>query len=275
MEPIQKFQEDFEQMILHKEFHQLSAQEINILDAEGLGEEEYNQIRATLISLNDLEEEHDQPNALLKQKLMDVFDQGAQSKGRIIRWPLWTGIGLAVAAMFVMGMFIFNPESNRFDVNKQVAQELKLNVDSPENPAPEFIFTPPQMEVETGVTSDSEVNDVNVSGASEESMSPIEAPKEESTISYAERSAAEDVDIANPVMKAEIRSEVNATLASSSSTVLSSNTSPTSYKWDSAVISETVLKENGKASKRKKEKSKASFSLADFPQSMDKTVTVY
>jgi len=73
MEPIQKFQEDFEQMILHKEFHQLSAQEINILDAEGLGEEEYNQIRATLISLNDLEEEHDQLNALLKQKLMDVY----------------------------------------------------------------------------------------------------------------------------------------------------------------------------------------------------------
>jgi hypothetical protein len=278
MQAFNHFQEDFEQMILQKEFHQLSASELKILDAEGMGEEEYNQIRTMLLSLNDLEEETEEPSAALKQKLLDVFDEGKEKKGIIIRWPIIVGISLAAAAMIALGIFLFNPDANHFEVKNEVSQELKsIRKEDSELP----LVTDTQQSELSIVEAEKPNVDVSVS---EEISVPDNQDNQDNhifepihKIELAEAPvAAKDAEAEqNEKIKAPVITDGNATLANSSipMTVTSAHVG-NSYTWDNSVTNNLSGVAVSEKSKKKNDNQK-SMSLAEFPQLISNTVTIY
>lgn len=273
MQAFNHFQEDFEQIILQKEFHQLSASELKILDAEGMGEEEYNQIRTMLLSLNDLEEEIEEPSAALKQKLLDVFDEGKEKKGIIIRWPIIVGISLAAAAMIALGIFLFNPDANHFEVKNEVSQELKSIKKQDSEP---LLITDTQKS-ELSIVEVEKPN-AEVSVSTDEVATP-ESPTFEPIQKIELAEAPVDAKDAEAEMKEKIKAPVitegSATLAKSSipMTVTSAHVG-NSYTWDNSVSNSLKDVAISEKSKKKKENQK-SMSLAEFPQLISNAVTLY
>jgi len=272
MQAFNHFQEDFEQMILQKEFHQLSASELKILDAEGMGEEEYNQIRTMLLSLNDLEEETEEPSAALKQKLLDVFDEGKEKKGIIIRWPIIVGISLAAAAMIALGIFLFNPDANHFEVKNEVSQELKsIKKDDSEIP----LVTDTQHSELNTVEVESPSVEVSASDEVAAPESPSFEPIHKIELAEAPVSAKDAEAALEEKIKAPVNTDGNATLANSSipMTVTSAHVG-NSYTWDNSVSNSVIEVAVSEKSKKKNDNQK-SMSLAEFPQLISNAVTIY
>jgi hypothetical protein len=272
MQAFNHFQEDFEQMILQKEFHQLSASELKILDAEGLGEEEYNQIRTMLISLNDLDEETDQPSAALKQKLLDVFDEGEEKKGIIIRWPIIVGISLAAAAMIALGIFLFNPDANHFEVKNEVSQELK-SIKKEDSELP--LVSDTQLSELSAAEVAKPIDEVSVSNDLATPESPSFEPVREIELAEAPVDAKDEEVVVEAKIKTPVITDGNATLANSSTpmTITSAHVG-NSYTWDNTVsnsIKEVAVSEKSK----KKNDNQKSMSLAEFPQLISNAVTIY
>lgn len=274
MQPFNHFQEDFEQIILQKEFHQLNAAELKNLGAENMSEEEYNHIRRMLLSLNELDEESEQPSAALKQKLLDVFDEGKEKKGIIIRWPIIAGITLAAAAMIALGIFLFHPDSDHFELKNEVSQEISLKKEKE-------LDIPSVTDTIKTVTNNS--GNETLVKTDEVAVSNDEAPLENSSfepikkleLAEAPVEAKEEVEMKDVSAKAPVATEANATLSSGSTVTLSSAHYGNSYNWDSNVSNSTKELAVLEKSKSKKEKQQQSLSLADFPQVISNTVTVY
>ncbi len=274
MEPFNHFQEDFEQLILQKEFHQLHATDLKNLGAENMSEDEYNHIRRMLLSLNELDEETEQPSAALKQKLLDVFDEGKEKKGIIIRWPIIAGITLAAAAMIALGIFLFHPDSDHFELKNDVSQDIRPSTKK-DLDVPSVTDT---LKIETNSTGcETQVKTEEVAVANDDlppgnsSFEPIkkldlvEAPVE----------AKEEVEMKDVAVKAPTVTDANATLSSGSTVTLSSAHFGNSYNWDNNVSNSTKELAVLEKSKSKKEKQQQSLSLADFPQVISNTVTIY
>jgi hypothetical protein len=121
MESFEKYSQEFEQLILNKEYSLLNKSELQQLDAEGLSEEEYYQIRETLLAIKEMDSEMEFPSENVKNKLLDVFDEGPQKQTRIIVFPMWAKLSLLAAACIALGLFLFNPNSTIYNVTNDVA----------------------------------------------------------------------------------------------------------------------------------------------------------
>jgi hypothetical protein len=125
MSNFEKFSDDFEKLILSREFKELSEEELRNLKAEGITEDEFNKIKGTLASLQSLEEDKIAPSSTIKSELMAAFDEPQKEEGRIIRWPFWITTGLSVAALLVLGLFVIKPNFMNVDSNTPVAQRVE------------------------------------------------------------------------------------------------------------------------------------------------------
>jgi hypothetical protein len=99
----------------------LNKNELQQLDAEGLSEEEYYQIRETLLAIKEMDSELEFQSEHVKNKLLDVFDEGAQKQARIIVFPMWAKLTLLAAACIALGLFLFNPNSTIYNTTNEVA----------------------------------------------------------------------------------------------------------------------------------------------------------
>lgn len=272
------FSENFEQLLLQKSFHELNADELKALDAEGMGEDEYNQIRATLISLEDLDEELDLPSANRKEELLAIFDEGADKKGIVIRWPVWSAVGMAVAAMIAVAFFLFRPDQASYDSTINVAQSIDKKEDAASK---ERVVTEP--------AATSNLNDVQKDEVEQVEVSVAEHANEASPVEYAtervEEINAPLQEDGGPMLekKREVvaptvatSDNITSTLSSGNSVTLSTN-AVTSYKWDASTLSNITVAEKKKS--RKKENPpiapSQSIALSTIPQAIQTTVTVF
>lgn len=272
------FSENFEQILLQKSFHELNADELKALDAEGMGEDEYNQIRATLISLEDLDEELDLPSANRKEELLAIFDEGADKKGIVIRWPVWSAVGLAVAAMIAVAFFLFRPDQASYETGSNVAQSIDKK---------EVSASKERVDTEPAATSN--VNDVQKDEVNPVEVSVAEHADEASPVEYAtervEEINAPLQEDAGPMLekKREViaptvttSDNITSTFSSGNSVTLSTN-AVTSYKWDASTLSNITVAEKKKS--RKKENPpiapSQSIALSTIPQAIQTTVTVF
>lgn len=126
MNNFDKFSDDFEKLILSKEFNDLSNLELKSLEAEGITEEEFNKIKNTLASLESLEEDSIEPSKDIKAQLMAAFDEPTKKEPRIINWPFWISSGLSIAALFAIAFFVIKPSFFNSDSQQPVAQKIEL-----------------------------------------------------------------------------------------------------------------------------------------------------
>ncbi|MFM2285003.1 MAG: hypothetical protein RLZZ543_500 [Bacteroidota bacterium] len=272
------FSENFEQLLLQKSFHELNADELKALDAEGMGEDEYNQIRATLISLEDLDEELDLPSANRKEELLAIFDEGAEKKGIVIRWPVWSAVGLAVAAMIAVAFFLFRPDQASYDTGSNVAQSLDKKEDSSSK---ELVVTEPSTSLKTDEVQRENEKQLEVSVAEHadeaspvvytaERVEEINAPLQEDAGPMLEKKQ----EVVAPIVSTS--DNITSTFSSGNSVTLSTN-AVTTYKWDATSLSNVAVAEKKK--NRKKENADVtliqSIALSAIPQAIQTTVTVF
>jgi hypothetical protein len=123
------FSEDFEKLILNKSFSELSPEELNSLETNGISEEEYKNVQQMLKAMSELEEEEIQPSSALRDKLMDSFNHPSKQSGKIISLQTWIISGLSAAALITLVFFLFKPEfsprSNTTKLSDQVINSDK------------------------------------------------------------------------------------------------------------------------------------------------------
>jgi hypothetical protein len=273
MDPFDKFQDDFESIIIQKEFKMLTREELKMIDAEGLSEDEYNAIRQTLISLSELDQEASNPSGEIKQNLMDLFDRLPLKEARIIRWPFWTSLGIAAAAMFALLFFVVNQNTEMLNPISQIAQDISSKLKTTDSAVPKT--TDPVQKRETINTSASETN------------SPIQsdnkgvAPTSDSeTNDAAQEYLSGNKPGRSPLVEPSTVQESIASSISSNTSVKQSVTAPASnYNWaDSEIQNSTV---NPKKSRKERNVTihsndvQTSSSLAESPELILTTVTVY
>jgi len=144
------FPDGFEEMIVNKRYHELNAFELKQLSDEHISELEYDQIRNTLLSLGNLEEEMPEPSAGLRDKLLDAFDEKTERKPKVIMFRMWS-IAATAAALLIAVLLIIKPYEK--EMNKGISQ---INSSDKENslvnkePQAEFksknIPMPPEVE---------------------------------------------------------------------------------------------------------------------------------
>ena len=260
MESFEKYSQEFEQLILNKEYSLLNKSELQQLDAEGLSEEEYYQIRETLLAIKEMDSEMEFPSDNVKNKLLDVFDEGAQKQARIIVFPMWAKLSLLAAACIALGLFLFNPNSTIYNTTNDVASNSQSSTKEHQvinNTSSERV----------GVSNDQipiidntskENNQVDEIQSSDESiptstnsdnqMGVSEIPMEESP---------QEIAISNT------------SVAQSQPATLTTSSIPTSsYKWTNSLESE-------KSETVENNVTVQSVSLADFPNVIHQTVTIY
>lgn len=187
MNNFDKFPDDFEKLILSKEFNDLSNLELKSLEAEGITEEEFNKIKNTLASLESLEEDSIEPSKDIKAQLMAAFDEPTKKEPRIIKWPFWISSGLSIAALFAIAFFVIKPSLFNSDSQQPVAQKIEME--------PKVEVTASKELVQSDFNEDEMSNEVNAE----------EAPNSlnESSNSIIEESAVMDVQESTEPMQIE------------------------------------------------------------------------
>jgi len=260
MESFEKYSQEFEQLILNKEYSLLNKSELQQLDAEGLSEEEYYQIRETLLAIKEMDSEMEFPSEHVKNKLLDVFDEGAQKQARIIVFPMWAKLTLLAAACIALGLFLFNPNSTIYNTTNEVASNSQSSANEDQvinNTSSESTVVSTDQTPNIDNTS-KETNQVDEIQSGDESISTI-------------------TNSDNQVGASEIPMEVtptaivtsNTSVSNSQPATLTTSSIPTSaFKWTNSLESE-------KSEDVENNVIVQSVSLADFPTVISQTVTIY
>ena len=260
MESFEKYSQEFEQLILNKEYSLLNKNELQQLDAEGLSEEEYYQIRETLLAIKEMDSELEFPSEHVKNKLLDVFDEGAQKQARIIVFPMWAKLTLLAAACIALGLFLFNPNSTIYNTTNEVASnsQSSANEDQVINNTSSESNTVSTDQTPIIDNTSKETNQVDEIQSSDESISTITSSDNQvggSEILMEDAPTA----IANS----------NTSVSNSQPATLTTSSIPTSaYKWTNSLESE-------KSEDVESNVVVQSVSLADFPNVISQTVTIY
>ena len=260
MESFEKYSQEFEQLILNKEYSLLNKSELQQLDAEGLSEEEYYQIRETLLAIKEMDSEMEFPSENVKNKLLDVFDEGAKKQARIIVFPMWAKLSLLAAACIALGLFLFNPNSTIYNTTNDVASNSQSSANEDQvihNTSSEnSIVSTDQTPIIDNISE--ETNQVDEIQSGDESISSI-------TNSDNQVGASEIPMEDTPTAIANS----NTTVCQTQPTSLTTNSIPTtSFKWTNSLESE-------KSEDVENNVVVQSVSLADFPNVINQTVTIY
>ena len=260
MESFEKYSQEFEQLILNKEYSLLNKNELQQLDAEGLSEEEYYQIRETLLAIKEMDSELEFPSEHVKNKLLDVFDEGAQKQARIIVFPMWAKLTLLAAACIALGLFLFNPNSTIYNTTNEVASnsQSSANEDQVINNTSSESNTVSTDQTPIIDNTSKETNQVDEIQTSDESISTITNSDNQMGVSEIPMEDAPTA-IANS----------NTSVSNSQTATLTTGSIPTSaYKWTNSLESE-------KSEDVESNVVVQSVSLADFPNVISQTVTIY
>ena len=260
MESFEKYSQEFEQLILNKEYSLLNKSELQQLDAEGLSEEEYYQIRETLLAIKEMDSEVEFPSEHVKNKLLDVFDEGAQKQDRIIVFPMWAKLTLMAAACIALGLFLFNPNSTIYNTTNEVASnsQSSANEDQVINNTSSESNTVSTDQTPIIDNTSKETNQVDEIQTSDESISTITNSDNQMGVSEIPMEDAPTA-IANS----------NTSVSNSQTATLTTGSIPTSaYKWTNSLESE-------KSEDVESNVVVQSVSLADFPNVISQTVTIY
>ena len=260
MESFEKYSQEFEQLILNKEYSLLNKSELQQLDAEGLSEEEYYQIRETLLAIKEMDSEMEFPSENVKNKLLDVFDEGAKKQARIIVFPMWAKLSLLAAACIALGLFLFNPNSTIYNTTNDVASNSQsstkehqvINNTSSENSAVSKDQTPNIDNISE------ENNQVEEIQSSDESISTITNSDNQVGVSEI---PMEDAPTVIAINNTSVSNSQPATLTSASIPI-------STYKWTNSLESEKTENVDNNVTA-------SSVSLADFPNVISQTVTIY
>ena len=260
MESFEKYSQEFEQLILNKEYSLLNKSELQQLDAEGLSEEEYYQIRETLLAIKEMDSELEFPSENVKNKLLDVFDEGAQKQARIIVFPMWAKLSLLAAACIALGLFLFNPNSTIYNTTNDVASNSQSSADEDQvinnSSSESTIVSTDKTPIIDNISE--ETNQVDEIQSRDESISSI-------TNSDNQVGASEIPMEDTPTAIANS----NNTVCQTQPTSLTTNSIPTtSFKWTNSLESE-------KSEDVENNVVVQSLSLADFPNVINQTVTIY
>ena len=260
MESFEKYSQEFEQLILNKEYSLLNKSELQQLDAEGLSEEEYYQIRETLLAIKEMDSEMEFPSENVKNKLLDVFDEGAQKQTRIIVFPMWAKLSLLAAACIALGLFLFNPNSTIYNTTNDVAsnsqsrsnEDQVINNTSSDN----SIVSKDQTPIIDNTSK--ETTQVDEIQSSDESISTITNSDNQVGVSEITMEDAPTVIAIN-----------NTSVSNSQPATLTTSSIPsTTYKWSNSLESEKTENVDNNVTA-------SSVSLADFPNVINQTVTIY
>jgi cytoskeletal protein RodZ len=260
MESFEKYSQEFEQLILNKEYSLLNKNELQQLDAEGLSEEEYYQIRETLLAIKEMDSEMEFPSEHVKNKLLDVFDEGAQKQVRIIVFPMWAKLTLLAAACIALGLFLFNPNSTIYNTTNEVASNSQSSANEDQviyNTSSESNTVSTDQTPIIDNTS-KETNQVDEIQSSDESISTITNSDNQVGVSEIPMEDAPTA-IANS----------NTSVCQTQPATLTTSSIPTSaFKWTNSLESE-------KSGDVESNVVVQSVSLADFPNVISQTVTIY
>ena len=258
MESFEKYSQEFEQLILNKEYSLLNKSELQQLDAEGLSEEEYYQIRETLLAIKEMDSEMEFPSENVKNKLLDVFDEGAQKQARIIVFPMWAKLSLLAAACIALGLFLLNPNSTIYKTTNDVASNDRTS----EN---QVIHKTSSERSVVSKDQKSIINNTSEENNQVEEIQPSDESIPTSTNSDNQMGVSE-------IPMEEYPQEIaisNTSVAQSQPATLTSTSIPTStYKWTNSLESE-------KSETVENNVTVQSVSLADFPNVIHQTVTIY
>jgi len=192
------FSEDFEKLILSKSFSELSPDELNSLEANGISEQEYNNVQQMLKAMSELEEEKFQPSSALRDKLMDSFNNPSKPSGKIISLQTWIISGLSAAAIITLVFFLFKPEFNPEHNNSKLSDQV--------------VNSGKQLENETTLShipdeeNESTLNAPSPSGQIVEEVSALQEIKENSILPIAQESdIPEETGQDNSLKKTESR----------------------------------------------------------------------
>lgn len=260
MESFEKYSQEFEQLILNKEYSMLNKSELQQLDAEGLSEEEYYQIRETLLAIKEMDSELEFPSENVKNKLLDVFDEGAQKQDRIIVFPMWAKLTLLAAACIALGLFLFNPNSTIYNITNDVASNSQSSANEDQvinNTSSESTIVSTDQTPIINNTS-KETTQVDEIQSIDESISTITNSNNQVGVSEI---SMEDAPTAIGI--------TNTSVSNSQPVKLTTSSIPsTTYKWTNSLESE-------KSEGVENNVVVQSVSLADFPSVINQTVTIY
>jgi hypothetical protein len=283
-----KFSEDFEKLLLKSDFGDLSKEELALLEAEGITEEEFHSIKKTLEALESIQEEPIAPSSNIKSKLMDAFDEKPKRKGLIISFPFWITSGISIAALLAIAFFLLKPGADYNPTSTPVAQKI-----------------PEKQQKEIGQTEESFENafdnaskeEISLPDAQENNvLHDIPAPAAEEILEKADLVvAAEDVpekalqireevdfEISEPIAAKEISNsrmaqaeDVSAIrIDSHSINAITTSANSISFSPNSALSSVSVI-ESSKINKGVVVTKKKSYSLAENPSDLKNLVTIY
>jgi hypothetical protein len=131
MSLFKNFSEDFENRILSSKLDELSKEDLQQLEAEGISQKELQDIKATLIALEGLESEEEIPSGSIRESLLAAFDEEPEKRGGIISMPIWITVGISIAALFVIAFMLYGPNQDNVFTKNPVAE--KMEVATPES----------------------------------------------------------------------------------------------------------------------------------------------
>jgi hypothetical protein len=125
MSSFKNFSDDFETRIISGKLDELSKEELQQLEAEGISHKELQDIKATLIALEELDSEEEIPSVTIKERLLAAFDEEPKKRGRIISMPFWIAAGISIAAVLVIALMLIDPNQGNFISKQPVAQNIE------------------------------------------------------------------------------------------------------------------------------------------------------
>ncbi len=288
MKAFDKFSEDFEKIILTSNFSDLSREQLELLEAEGITEDEFHSIKKTLQALESIEEETIAPSDDVKSKLLDLFDEKPQKKGKIISFPFWLTSGISVAALLAIAFFWLKPGADYNQTSTPVAQQItekeqneimnseesvdnSLDNFSPEESIiqegeeDEFIKDIPAPEAEALIEND------DLPSVSENAAQKTVQMVEEVNFDFNEPQATKEI-ISNRMVKDEVV-EINQ-IDSEDSGVITKSLGTSTFTTNSA-LSEITVQANSRVYDEVKIAKKKSYSLAENPSNLNNLVTIY
>ncbi len=279
-----KFSEDFEKLLLKSDFGDLSKEELALLEAEGITEEEFHSIKKTLEALESIQEEPIAPSSNIKSKLMDAFDEKPKRKGLIISFPFWITSGISIAALLAIAFFLLKPGADYNQNSTPVAQQI------PEKQQKEIAQTEESFENASN-------QEITLSDAQENNvLNDIPAPAAEDILEKADLVVAaedvpekalqirEEVDFAlkEPIAAKEISSsrmaqakDLSVIQIDSQNIGAISTLSNTSAFSPNTTLSSVTVQDSRKRTEKVVVTKKKSYSLAENPSDLKNLVTIY
>lgn len=283
-----KFHEDFEKLLLKSNFEDLSKEELNLLEAEGITEEEFHSIKKTLEALESIQEEPIAPSSNIKSKLMDAFDEKPKRKGLIISFPFWITSGISIAALLAIAFFLLKPGADYNQNSTPVAQQI------PEKQQKEIAQTEESFE---NAFDNASKEEISLPDAQENIvLNDIPAPAAEEILEKADLVVAaedvpekalqisEEVDFAlkEPIAAKEISSsrmaqakDLSVIQIDSQNIGAISTLSNTSAFSPNTTLSSVTVQDSRKRTEKVVVTKKKSYSLAENPSDLKNLVTIY